>query len=1078
MSGIFQGEENSRDGDRLTVFISYSRSDQAFADRLVLALEARAFTVLIDRRDLPFGEKIKAELLDFVRRAHAVIFIVSPASIGSLWCKWEIAQVTAESKRLVPIVLEPVQDDQLPAQIGELNLLPFEDSAVFESQIGILTNVLSGDSKWIKEHTRLSLLGRRWSDNLETDPLKARDSLLRGGELDEAELWILRRPRHAPEPTALHHAFILESRRAEHERVGLEKQQVDKTRRFQRRASWALGAVILLVAAAILATLQQSRSTFQRESNVFLQLSSDAANNRFYDRALRYAVAGLPPQKGAWSLLMPWSSKLEAQITSSALQSQLESQLVGHTSNLNSAEFSPDGRFVVTAGDQTARIWLSSNGKQIAVLSGHTDRVRSASFNPTATRILTASDDGTVRIWDGITGHQFMALIAGKGFPVHSAHFSKDGSRVVTAAGKTARVWDANTGALVSEFSSHEDEVWNAEFSPDGRRVVTSCASMALLMDFNVRVWDVETGKLVSSVSNRSTTNSVTFSPDGSKVLTASADEAARIWDANTGVLVAELLGHSGPVRTALFSPDGTRVVTASSDGTARLWDVKGGPALMVFRGHAGAVLKAKFAYGGEVVATASEDGTARVWSVASGSSVADLVGHTGMVTDVSFNADGSSVVTASDDATARIWRSRPVTLAAVMPGHEDGARSATFSPDGTRALTIAGDNTVRLWNAQTGVLLIAIKGVAGPRKSFASFNFDGSLFIYGSPDGTARVVSVAGGKNILTIEARERSATAANVPVTSAVFGPNDNQILTTSADGVARIWQGETGALLLELLHETGPIVDAGFSPDGSRIVTISSDNTAACWDAADGKLIALFRGHTDIIRSAVFSPDGTRVATASVDGTARIWDARSGNVLFVLSPNRGWVTAAAFSPDGSHLAIVSQNETAGIWNALTGALLVELDDDRGGLVVDAAFSPDGRTVVTAVFDPTNLTGPGRDEVRLWDVNSGNLVGQLKGHARTVRSAVFNAAGSQLLTASDDGSVRVWNVDATRFHGQELLENVCRGKLIGAQAFRMQELKMPVLTGFNNANVCQRNGPFSLGYWTAFAADLGLLP
>jgi hypothetical protein len=98
-----------------------------FADAIMDALERHNINVLIDRRNLEYGEEWKPELLDFVRRADAVVFIVSPRSIASRWCRWEVEQVKAESKRLVPIVLVPVPTADLPSQIAEVHLLPFAD---------------------------------------------------------------------------------------------------------------------------------------------------------------------------------------------------------------------------------------------------------------------------------------------------------------------------------------------------------------------------------------------------------------------------------------------------------------------------------------------------------------------------------------------------------------------------------------------------------------------------------------------------------------------------------------------------------------------------------------------------------------------------------------------------------------------------------------------------------------------------------------------------------------------------------------------------------------------------------------
>jgi len=122
------------------------------------------------------------------------------------------------------------------------------------------------------------------------------------------------------------------------------------------------------------------------------------------------------------------------------------------------------------------------------------------------------------------------------------------------------------------------------------------------------------------------------------------------------------LLAHVSPVESAAFSADGTRIVTASNDKTARVWDVASGRMLALLAGHTGAINSAVFSADGSRIVTASADDTARVWDAASGRSLALLEGHTGPVNWAVFSADGSRVITASDDYAARVWRIFPNT--------------------------------------------------------------------------------------------------------------------------------------------------------------------------------------------------------------------------------------------------------------------------------------------------------------------------------------------------------------------------------------------------------------------------------
>ncbi|HYY82526.1 MAG TPA: WD40 repeat domain-containing protein, partial [Actinomycetes bacterium] len=150
----------------------------------------------------------------------------------------------------------------------------------------------------------------------------------------------------------------------------------------------------------------------------------------------------------------------------------------------------------------------------------------------------------------------------------------------------------------------------------------------------------------------------------------------------------AVLNGHQGDVSRATFSPDGGRIVTASQDTTARVWEAASGRPLATLRGHTDWVWCASFSPDGERIVTASQDGTARVWEAASGRELATLRGHRKAVRAASFGAAGALVVTASDDGTARVWDGRSGTQLQVLPGPSKGVRDAAFTPDGRRVVT------------------------------------------------------------------------------------------------------------------------------------------------------------------------------------------------------------------------------------------------------------------------------------------------------------------------------------------------------------------------------------------------------
>jgi WD40 repeat protein len=559
---------------------------------------------------------------------------------------------------------------------------------------------------------------------------------------------------------------------------------------------------------------------------------------------------------------------------------------------------------------------------------------------------------------------------------------------------------------LRERLIQHGSTVYSASFSPDGQRIVTASG------DETARVWDAATGKPIGEPlkGHEGVVLGAAFSPDGKRIVTASADKTARVWDAETGKPIGEpLKGHEDWVRSPAFSPDGKRIVTASADKTARVWDAETGkPIGEPLKGHEDVVFCAAFSPDGNRIVTASQDKTARVWDAETRKPIGEpLRGHTGPVASAAFSPDGKRIVTASDDKTARIWDAESgKPIGAPLKGHEYGVWSAAFSPDGQRIVTASGDNTARIWDANSG------KPIGEPLRGHAdhvwsaAFSPDGKRIVTASSDKTARVWDVA--KPIDELKGH------ADV-VYSAAFSPDGKRIVTASLDHTARVWDAETDQPIgVPLIGHEAAVYSAAFSPDGKRIVTTSWDKTARVWDAATGKQIGVpLAGHEDAVWSAAFSPDGKRIVTASEDKTARLWDAETGKQIGVpLIGHEAAVRSAAFSPDGQRIVTASSDNTARIWDAATGKPIGEPLRGHEAAVYSAAFSPDGKRIATASWDKT---------ARVWDAATGKPIGEpLTGHEGEIYSAAFSPNGKRIVTASFDNTARIWDAESGKQVGE----------------------------------------------------------
>ncbi|HMK84472.1 MAG TPA: protein kinase [Steroidobacteraceae bacterium] len=551
-------------------------------------------------------------------------------------------------------------------------------------------------------------------------------------------------------------------------------------------------------------------------------------------------------------------------------------------------------------------------------------------------------------------------------------------------------------------LSGHRERVFDAAYSPDGERIVTASA------DKTARVWDARTAaQLAVLTGHTDRIFAAAYSPDGRRIVTASRDRTARVWDAQTGAQLLVLPGHGDRVSFAAFSPDGERIVTASWDRVARVWDAHSGALLTSLVGHSDVLYSAGYSPDGARIVTASQDKTARIWDARTGAALAVLAGHGDYVASAAYSPDGARIVTASADRTARIWDARSGAALGVLAGHSEVVYSAAYSPDGGRIVTASWDRTARIWDAHTAAQLAVLSGHAATVAS-AEYSPDGERIVTASQDGTARIWNAHIGAQLAVLAGHAEG-------VYSATYSPDGERIVTASEDATARIWSARTGAPLTVLTGHRGAVSFAVFSPDGERIVTASQDKTARIWDARSGVELATLTGHADRLYCAAYSPDGERIVTASRDKTARIWDARSGAELAVLSGHNDRVYFAAYSPDGRRIVTASRDKTARIWDARSGepleVLAGHLDE-----ILTAAYSPDGLHVVTASLD---------DTVRIWDQRTGKELAVLSGNGDRAVSAAYSPDGTRLVTTSADRVARIWDAHS----GAELAALVGHG-------------------------------------------------
>jgi WD40 repeat protein/serine/threonine protein kinase len=562
--------------------------------------------------------------------------------------------------------------------------------------------------------------------------------------------------------------------------------------------------------------------------------------------------------------------------------------LQGHTGNIHSVAYSPDGKRLASgSGDTTVKVWDAQTGQELLTLRGHTLAVSSVAYSPDGKRLASATrhfsvTSDEVKVWDAQTGQELLTLKGGS----NSVVFSPDGKRLASAStGNRVKVWDAQTGQELLTLKGHTDMIWSVAFSPDGKRLASASE------DKTVRVWDAQTGQ--QSLFLKGNVWGLAFSPDG-KRLAGVAGEVT-VWDAQTGQELLSLKDRGAS--SVSFSPDGQRLVSGSSRGTLRIWDLQTGQEIRTLKGGGGSVV---FSPDGQRLASSSADKTVKVWDAHKDQEPLTLRGAGDG--SVAFSPDFRRLASASADNTVTVRDAQTGQPTLTLKGHTVLVRSVAFSPDGKR-LASATWNDAKVWDAQTGQELLTIEGRFGS----VAFSPDGKRLASGPgpiPNQRAevKVWDAQTGQELLALQAGA---------LASVTFSPDGKRLASADHFGnTVKVWEAQTGQELLTL-EGPGALRSVVFSSDSKRLASAGRGGVKV-WDAQTGQPLLSLKGHTDTVQSVAFSPDGKRLA--GVAGEVTVWDAQTGQELLTLK-GEGRVV---FSPDGHHLATNGPDGAVMIYDA----------------------------------------------------------------------------------------------------------------------------------------------------------------
>ncbi|MBI4323970.1 MAG: hypothetical protein HY674_01775, partial [Chloroflexi bacterium] len=578
-------------------------------------------------------------------------------------------------------------------------------------------------------------------------------------------------------------------------------------------------------------------------------------------------------------------------------------------------------------------------------------------------RFALSGPAGSVAIWDAASRQLEWEIRTGEAFAGGVA-FSHDGRLLVTT-GRSAgnidppggfRVWDIRTGAKVFERDFANEQGHAGAFSPDGQ-------GFALDLKTDIALLDVEQG-WVEQRRLRGHTGviwQVHWSPTGTRLVSASADKSARIWDTATGEELGRLEGHSAVVRNAVFSPDGKIIATGSLDGTLRLWDAETFTELEPRYQPSGAVMGLAFSRNGRWLAVGSHfDGLVTLIDLKARKQ-RTLRAQFRSVKVVRFVLDDTVLVTAGLDHTIRFWDLTKQPPDDALEQRAKGWSPAVFTPDGERIVTVNTNGTKLLfWDVATGArqseLIPPAPDLRGtsPRPEAAATENDSLLessiedFAF-MPDGllvVARVFRV--GEQATNLQHRiewhdlRRKVLLDSFPGKSPIACSPDGRRI--AAQGV------EDGSVQVRLL---GPSDGMSPGPTASALAWVEQPKNGPA-------------GRRDV-RALAFSPDGTKLAVSGftdlVEGYLILLESSSGRELATLRDNRSIqppTYALAFTPDGAQLVTGGLGTKVQFWDVASRALVDEWVG-HSAYIHSLAISPDGRTLAT---------GSAKGVIKLWSL------------------------------------------------------------------------------------------------------------